>query len=412
MAPSVESKTTFLFGKRTIATILLAWELGGGLGHIRPLLRIAHALVERGHQPVFAVRNLIEAWPVYRGKCFPFLQSPIRQRQRRTGRPPFQAATFADILAMNGFDHPDHLAPLVQGWQTLLDVVRPDLVVADHSPTLCLTAYGSIPTVLLGTGFVLPPAHLPEFPVLVPGATAQLPQNQILRVMQQVQHDRGRPAPPTLPRLLVGSNRFLTIWPEVDPYENIRAETHAGPLEELPPPAPRAPTRNFFAYLTADHPRLEEIVTGLAQSGITGQAYVRSANPDQRQRWRSRGLPVLDVPPSLEEVLPQTTVIVHHGGAGTSHAALAAGRPQLLLPQHLEHACTAQRLHMLGVAHYLGQPAVDEVAQALRSMVSSEPLAVRAMEVAQTCRARAAWKPLEAIVAACIRLLESRGEES
>ena len=36
------------------------------------------------------------------------------------------------------------LASMVRGWQGLIDLIKPDLIVAEYSPTLCLAAWGEI----------------------------------------------------------------------------------------------------------------------------------------------------------------------------------------------------------------------------------------------------------------------------
>ena len=46
-------------------TILFAWELGGGLGHLMQMAALAHALVARGHRVVAAVRELRRAPAVF-----------------------------------------------------------------------------------------------------------------------------------------------------------------------------------------------------------------------------------------------------------------------------------------------------------------------------------------------------------
>jgi hypothetical protein len=35
-----------------MGTVLFAWELGGGLGHVGPMRVLAERLVQLGHQPV------------------------------------------------------------------------------------------------------------------------------------------------------------------------------------------------------------------------------------------------------------------------------------------------------------------------------------------------------------------------
>jgi sterol 3beta-glucosyltransferase len=49
-------------------------------------------------------------------------------------------------------------------------------------------------------------------------------------------------------------------------------------------------------------------------------------------------------------LFPQAAAIVHHGGAGTTHAAVAAGRPSVVVPHVGDQPYWADRLHRLGVA--------------------------------------------------------------
>ncbi len=48
--------------------------------------------------------------------------------------------------------------------------------------------------------------------------------------------------------------------------------------------------------------------------------------------------------------------MIHHGGAGTLHQTLAAGRPSLLLPRHLEQACNGAVLSARGLAAVVHGP--------------------------------------------------------
>lgn len=48
-------------------------------------------------------------------------------------------------------------------------------------------------------------------------------------------------------------------------------------------------------------------------------------------------------------VLPRVAVAVHHGGAGTTHAALRAGTPSVIMPFLADQPWWARRLHSLGL---------------------------------------------------------------
>ncbi len=387
-------------------TVLLGWELGDGLGHVQKLARLAGALAAGGLKPVLAVKDLALAGTVLRELPYPVLQAPYWHARPWTGSQPFVAASYADLLAIRGFTEVADLLPRVQAWQGLIDLLRPALVVADHSPTLCLAAYRTVPTAILGTGFALPPADGPTFPPLAVGKPALVPEERLLAVVREVQRRRGRAAPDTLPGLFAAAERFVTVLPELDPYRAVRREPHLGPLGlRLGPPLPPPSRAAFFAYLSADVPCAEQLVQGLARAGHPGTAYLRGATPEARQRLRRTGLEILDAPASLDEVLPHAAVVVHHGGAGLAQQALAAGRPQLFFPDHLERMLTAQRVHQLGAGLYLaGEFPVDAVPQALRRLAGEQSFTERARTAADAIAERGPRDPLPRIVECCLTL--------
>jgi hypothetical protein len=374
-------------------------------------VRLAQALAGHGYRPVLAGKNLVEPWPALRDVSFPMVQAPAWQPRPWRESGSFQAASYADILAVHGYAAALDLAPMVQAWQGLIDVVEPALVVCDHSPTLCLAAYGAVPTVVLGNGFTVPPVEPPEFPLLRPQQSLLVPEAELLAVVREVQRRRGRPAPDTLPGLFARAQRFLTVLPEMDPYQGFRQEVPIGPVEALTPPAPPPAQPSYFAYLSADAPGLEQLVGGLARSGCPGSVYVRGATPAQRGQWRRPGLEILDGPHPLGEVLPRVSVVVHHGSLGLAQHALAAGRPQLALPGHLEHLLNAQMLYYrLGVGQYIfGTLSEDAVAQALQQVIGSRPLAEQALARAADLQRRGPCNPLPRIVEHCRFLLDQTG---
>ena len=95
---------------------------------------------------------------------------------------------------------------------------------------------------------------------------------------------------------------------------------------------------------------MDTLVASLVESGIAGTAYVRDAPQALLEMGRQRGLEMCESPANLTELLPKVSVIVHHASLGMAEAALAAGRPQLLIPHHLEKQLIAGSLASMGVA--------------------------------------------------------------
>jgi rhamnosyltransferase subunit B len=390
-----------------VARVLCAWELGAGLGHVQALLSVARALAREGHEPVCAFRNVVEGSALWRDLPFPVLQAPIWHDR------PFPGggfASYADVLAYHGFADADELSALVQAWQRLLDLVRPDLIVCDHSPTVCLAAWGRLPVIRLGTGFSVPPTGEAFFPVCDPTATPLVPQERVLEVVREVQRRRGGPVPDTLCEAWREAVPFVRTFPGLDPYRTLRPETAHGPLGSPPAhplPAADGPlARRYFGYLAADFPGVHTLLDGLARSGLTGSVYLRGAAPPVRDQLRQLGVTVHEAPVALAPALAGVGLLVHHGGIGTTEQALAVGRPQLLLPRHPEQLLTALAVNALGCGAFLyGQHPQEHLAPLLRWLTEDRRPGQAASEQAHAVQARYATGSLPALLGLCRRAL-------
>lgn len=116
-----------------MATILVTWELGGGLGHLVPLLPLVHGLCRRGHRVFAALKDLSRAAAVFGRDGVSYLQAPFRLGQVGNHIP--RPRTFAHILHNVGFADAEELRTLAEAWRNLYDYVQPDLILFDHSPT-------------------------------------------------------------------------------------------------------------------------------------------------------------------------------------------------------------------------------------------------------------------------------------
>ncbi len=84
-------------------------------------------------------------------------------------------------------------------------------------------------------------------------------------------------------------------------------------------------------------------------------------------------------------LLPRVAALVHHGGIGTCAQALAAGRPQLVMPMGFDQPDNAARLARLRVASALPPKRFTgaSVARELDALLGSDGVAGRAAEIAR-----------------------------
>ncbi len=389
-------------------TVLCAWELGSGLGHVAGLRLIAKRLTEQGFRIVFAAPDVVHPLALLKQDGFPLVQAPIWPESLHDVNPPFRSAgSYADILALHGYTNPDPLLAMVVAWQQLFTVVKPDLILADHCPTLCLAARERIPVILLGNGFALPPTETHEFPSLRPHIPPIAPQKHLLAVVHEVQKRLGQSALETLPRLLATHARFVCSFPELDPYAKVRQEPLFAPVETLPEPTPLPESPSAFAYIAPDDENIEAAMLALRSLNFPVSVYFRGPAGAYGPFLQSRGIHVYNEPPAFEKVIREASVILSHANHITAHAALTAGRPQVLLPLCLEMQLTAQALKTLGVATIcdLAATAQDTIASAMELAAHDPRMRTLSQSWANGFAARKYSSPLNAATNACLQIL-------
>ncbi len=163
-----------------------------------------------------------------------------------------------------------------------------------------------------------------------------------------------------------------------------------------PPPALEAFMRagpppvyvGFGSTLTRDAQRLTQIV--VEALALARQRGVLVAG------WG--GLNANALPPeiyalesaSFDWLFPRVCAAVHHGGAGTTAAALRAGLPSVVVPFALDQPFWARRLAALGAAPapiLATRLTASRLADALRRAGADEPLRTRAAQLGEKLRA-------------------------
>ena len=88
-----------------------------------------------------------------------------------------------------------------------------------------------------------------------------------------------------------------------------------------------------------------------------------------------------------QALFKRVAAIVHHGGAGTTHAAARGGAPQVLIPQHYDQHYWAGRVEELGIgiAHTTSTPTADSLTSALEQALQPDGIA-NAQAIAATMR--------------------------
>ena len=373
-----------------MATILFAWELGANLGHLIPLSHIVRRL-HGGHRCVFAVRDLAYALSVL-GPDAEIVQAPLWPRHRYLGAASGVVAGYTDILAAIGFADAPKLAAVAAAWRSLIDLVSPDLVVADHSPGLLVALYRrDIPVVAVGTGFTMPPVDYDRLPPLRGDLPSALPDARLFEAIRDACSLIDAPRPQTLVEVFRTPYRIVFGLPELDPYQSYRRELMVAPPGGLPRAMAWPPGRRLFVYAGSEMGNFDALLQGLATVTVPLEVYLRGDTAPAREFLRLRGATVHEQPPQLADVLSLASHVISQGGAGTTAAAFSAGRPQLIVALHDEALLNYELLKRHGVAQKL-EPSSDpaEVTAAIDAFLGDPLLPDNALDAAN----RIARRPL------------------
>ncbi|MFE2463192.1 glycosyltransferase [Streptomyces sp. NPDC059402] len=166
-------------------------------------------------------------------------------------------------------------------------------------------------------------------------------------------------------------------WPHHDPTERLPSE-----LEDFLSAGPRPVLIGFGSMASGDGERLSEIaVRALRRAGLRGILQSGSA---QLAADEDDVLTVGALPHAL--LFPRLAAVVHHGGAGTSAAALRAGIPAVPVPVTADQPFWARRLATVGAATApipFGSLTAERLADCLRQVVKQQSHSRAAARAAQ-----------------------------
>lgn len=388
-----------------MARILYAWELGGDYGHIGSFMPLALELREQGHEVIFVLRDLSNAETVVSKYKFSILQAPIWTTEiKGLPDPPLN---YTEIILRYGFVSKPALSALNRAWLGLFALIKPDFIIADHSPVALFSARAvGLPRAVYGTGFCSPP-HISPMPNMRPWA--KVPQKRleesdkhVLAIANSLLIDMQSKAPPlqAIADLFKVDVDFLCTFPEMDHYPQRKNSSYWGPvfnvhhgkamawaapevllnaliankpskkakpskvdkpsklnkpskLDKLAPILP--PRKRIFVYIKSHYKNYEKILDCLkAMSTEAKFADVLVFSPGiskkLMQDYQGEYLRFATEPIQLASILPNCDLAICHAGHGTIAACLMAGVPLLLLPMQLEQFLASMRLQQLGAA--------------------------------------------------------------
>ena len=362
-----------------MARFLFVWELGGGSGHWANIEPIARELIRRGHQVTASLRYVTVASSALQDsdiKILPACYSSALQPEKKE-----PARSFAQLLHNVGWSEEDRLSSLIASWRDIFEIVSPDVVVAEHSPTALLAARGlGLPLVTLGTGFFSPPdlTPFPDFmPWLPPDPDYASEESIILNRANRVLRQAEMPELDHLSSLYVEvADNILLTFRELDHYPQRSHGEYFGmwPLAKgAQPEWPDTPfNQKLFAYLKP-FPTLPEFLELLNKVNAASLIYAPEVDRQLKERCASNRLVFQDTRPDIKEVAALVDLGITNGNAGTVTSLLLEGIPVFMIPLFTEQAVFSKQVYDLGAGTLCGCNPFEELQRVFISTLDRYP---------------------------------------
>ena len=222
-----------------------------------------------GHEVTMAFRDssFIES---ARAEGFETFIAPLLKIQREMNPSPLN---FSDVLLNLGFRDARGIAGALRAWQSMFEMLAPDVLVAEYAPTALIAALlAGIRRVTVSAGFSVPVLRDP-LPDLRPW---QPTDPKILRALDDrllttIRHAAGASAsrlPDRARDLFNAEAHLLCTFREIDPFGPRDGVEYVGPPADsvggADIPWMRESGPHVFAYLKPRSPRFDAVIAALA----------------------------------------------------------------------------------------------------------------------------------------------------
>jgi UDP:flavonoid glycosyltransferase YjiC (YdhE family) len=343
--------------------LLLAWELGGGMGHMSKLAALTNYFTANGHQVAYALRDVNTAKHFHHTGHHPIYQAPVLGI-----RGPNIGAAYdcADMLLIRAYEDTAYLKSGIDQWQEIFTDYQPDVVVCDHAPSARLAAYiADTPSYAIGNGFTLPPLTVPlqtlqqiENPDLERISLNEVRLNDCInRLLAQY----GLPSVARAVELFYGGSTYICTFKELDQYAQ-RDNTHFygmpyDQIEGIEAVWPNYSAKKVFVYLYSSDPVLPQLLSVLHQLSIDTLCYAKTDEIPLNFTINSKHLKFSSSPFNISDISDKCDLIICQGGSNTVAAALLQGIPLLTFPTHIEQQMTCKGLARQHLGVVLNQQA-------------------------------------------------------
>lgn len=355
----------------------MAWELGGNLGHVLPLLAIARDLHRRGHSVTFAIRAGSPGRSTIEEAGFPCLEGARIDAPRPSLVP--EPASYSEILLNLGYGNPAWLLDACRIWRGIYERTAPDAVVFDYAPGAMLAARAlRFPRIHFGTGFTIPPRQSP-FPsyrtwLEVPTERLAASDARLLECFNSVLASFDAPALSATHQLFECEEELLATLPELDHYGPRAEGAYCGRIPQstggVEPAWPLEGGQRVFVYIRPESKSFVPLAHVLRKQGSSVVWFAPGLSEMQKRVCGAPTMAFSAQPLDMDRVAHTADAAIVHGGHGTVATMHMAGVPMLLLPESIEQLVLSSRVARMGAGVVLPAAMEGNLASAVHRLLN------------------------------------------
>jgi UDP:flavonoid glycosyltransferase YjiC (YdhE family) len=348
-----------------------------GRGHYHPMLGLADALADRGHEIAWAATEPVCARLRERGYTAMASGNPeppagvtlVERYPELALLPPQERPDFMFARIFG----PERAAPMLEDLLPLAREWSPSLMVCEQAELAgpIVAAALGIPNVTHGFGHPLPAVRV----------------DRAGEAMQPLWEGHGLPVPP-----FAGTYQhpYVDIYPEaLKAYgnEHISDVLKVRPHQPAAGTAPDGPPLVYVTFGTVynnDVGLIATVVEGVRALPVEVVVTVGPGNDPAALGEQPPNVQVAQYIPQAE-LLPRCAAVVSHAGSGTFLAALAQGLPQLVLPQAADQFLNGRAAARAGVAREIpvGEISAERVTEELDRVLQDTSIAAAARAMSE-----------------------------
>jgi len=373
-----------------MANIVVAWELGAGLGHLSRLAIIINRLEALGHNLTLVLNDPTNLDVVKLPASLLVLPAPSFKTPPAKKQP---TVSLPCILQTRGFQGPKVLRGMVRSWHGIFQVTKPDLLIFDYAPTALLAARGlSCSKVIIGSGFAelepgIPCEMMRTDLKEAPRMTTMM-EARVVEVTNFICDELDYPKVKYLSDLYQNDLALITTLPELDQYKRNPEKSLYLDLDNKSENNAYLPWRNLngkriFVYLKIGHNGTIETLDALVELKQDVVCYCAEAPARLIEAYRRKGLQMSSEPLDTMRQLTNADLIISHGGKGLISEGLLSGVPLLLLPTQMEQRMNASKVKALGAGLSAGAKISPQIIKKMiKRLLDEEEYKLNAQNVA------------------------------